>query len=226
MKTLERHGHVFWNEEEIQTREFLVNVLEKHIRMMFMKENPAWLFERVEAPLLMSRIDINKQYNSQDIFQIENAGVVLRPETTHGSYMYARDLLSHTENKIKMPLCVWQHGKSFRQEPTHSEKEMRLNEFYQLEFQCIYSKTTLNNYSSIAPQLAKYMDEFWFPCKLEPSDRLPWYSSETLDIIAKKTNMEICSISRRTDFENANVLEIAFGTDRILYNYLRRYKDA
>ena len=72
-------------------------------------------------------------------------GLALRPETTPGSYAYAQHLLN-THSGYKPPLCVWQAGKSFRREQDQVTKNMRLKEFWQQEFQCIYSSDTLNDW--------------------------------------------------------------------------------
>jgi hypothetical protein len=54
---------------------------------------------------------------------------------------------------------------------------------------------------------------------MEPSDRLPDYSEETMDIICVRSNMEICSMSKRKDLDGFKVIEIAVGTDRCIYNF-------
>ena len=65
-----------------------------------------------------------------------------------GSYAYAKHLLNpHNAEKVRMPLVVWQHGKSFRREQDQPTKFMRLKEFNQLEFQCIYSPSTAADYA-------------------------------------------------------------------------------
>jgi glycyl-tRNA synthetase len=98
---------------------------------------------------------------------------------------------------------------------------MRLKEFYQLEFQCIYGLTTQNDYSKVViPAVCKMMSDLLGPCRTEDSDRLPDYSERTVDVVCEKTNMEVCSISVRKDFPNARVLEVAIGSDRCVYNFL------
>jgi glycyl-tRNA synthetase len=73
------------------------------------------------------------------------------------------------------------------------------------------------------------------PTRIVPSDRLPAYSEVTMDVEVNNGDkwMEVCSISRRTDFpiryrsvnrkqeereHDVFVLEIAIGLDRCLYN--------
>jgi hypothetical protein len=149
---------------------------------------------------------------------------VLRPETTMGSYAYARHLLNpHNTQKVMPPLVVYQHGKSFRREQDQPTKFMRLKEFYQLEFQILYSTSTKNDYSvSLIPTVCRMISDMIGPCRVEDSDRIPSYAEWTRDVVCEKTNMEVCSISKRTDYENMNVIEVAIGTDRCVYNFNRK----
>ncbi len=57
-------------------------------------------------------------------------------------------------------------------------------------------------------------------CRMVLSDRLPDYSDETVDIEHAESTMELCSISKRKDFEGAKVLEVAVGTDRVVSKFL------
>jgi hypothetical protein len=150
-----------------------------------------------------------------------NDELVLRPETTMGSYAYAKHLLNeHNERKVKPPLVVYQHGKSFRREQDQVAKNMRLKEFYQLEFQIIYSSTTKNDYStSLIPAVRDAISSFIGSCRVEASDRLPEYAEWTQDVVCELTNMEVCSISKRLDFDGMVVLEVAIGTDRLIFNF-------
>lgn len=147
--------------------------------------------------------------------------LVLRPETTMGSYAYARHLLNpHNPTKVMPPLVVYQHGKSFRREQDQPTKFMRLKEFYQLEFQILYSPSTKNDYSlSLIPAVKQMIEDMIGPCHVEASDRLPSYAEWTKDVICDKSGMEVCSMSKRTDYENMNVIEVAIGTDRCIYNF-------
>jgi glycyl-tRNA synthetase (class II) len=54
-----------------------------------------------------------------------------------------------------MPIVVWQHGKSFRNEQDKTASNMRLKEFYQLEFQIIFSNTTQNDYHLLVVDIVK-----------------------------------------------------------------------
>jgi len=229
-----RNGLVFWTEKEIRTRQMLADYFVNGMRETLRSQNKAFEFLQVEAPLLTPINFINKGYTAADIFipasrcsdnldRILFDDLALRPETTMGSYRYAEWLIEHTELKTRMPLCVWQHGKSFRREQDQVTKNMRLKEFYQLEFQAIYGLTTANDYSVVViPVVCKLIADMIGPCRIEASDRIPDYSEGTTDIVCERNGMEVCSISKRKDYLGAKVLEVAIGTDRCVYNFLNR----
>lgn len=224
MKNLyNKNGLVFWTEEEIRLRRMFEDYFSTNISMFLKTMNSAFEFVQVEASQLTPRDLINKNYTAEDVFFIDEE-LVLRPETTMGSFLYAQELLnSHNERKMRLPLCVWQHGKSFRNEQDEKISNMRLKEFYQLEFQIIYSKTTSNDYySKIVPYINHLINNMVDKSYIEASDRLPDYSEVTTDIIIETNTMEVCSISKRKDFEGANVVEIAIGTDRCVYNFMNK----
>lgn len=225
------NGLIFWSEEEIRLREMMKNHFVAAISSNLKTQNRGFEIIQIEAPLITPRRLINTNYTSQDVFELdeidqyaESTELVLRPETTMGTYKAIEHLLnSHNDRKIKLPLCVWQHGKSFRREQDQPTKFMRLKEFYQLEFQIAYSSTTANDYSlSLVPSVQKAISEMIGPCHTEASDRLPDYSESTTDILCDKNSMEVCSISKRKDFPLAKILEVAIGTDRCVFNFLNK----
>ena len=216
-------------------------------------------------------LDVCKRGNSvnQPVYEhafrawarIFNKGeLALRPETTPGSYVYARHLLD-THSGVKPPFCVWQVGKSFRREQDQVTKNMRLKEFYQQEFQCVYTADTMNDYHAVVLEPVRKMigEMIGLPTRIVESDRLPSYSETTMDVEAwieelpegfmptfAEPNrvgnlslgrwMEVCSISRRTDFpgkarfqtkkgvveKDLLVLEVAIGLDRCVYCFQRK----
>jgi glycyl-tRNA synthetase len=223
----ERNGLIFWTEKEIRLREMMMNHFVDAVKTCLESQNRAWEFVRVEAPLLTPRKLLNKNYTNEDIFAVDRPtgenpiwdNLVLRPETTMGSYAMAQHLLT-AHNKIRLPLCVWQHGKSFRNEQDQPTKFMRLKEFYQLEFQCIYSVGTKADYAeSLIPTVRDAIAEMIGPCRVEDSDRIPDYAEWTRDVVCMATDMELCSISLRKDYPEAVVLEVAIGMDRCVYNF-------
>ena len=215
-----RNGLIFWNAKEIGVRNFLASYFVGELGRVLKNENRAFEMIQVEASLLTPQELINPAYCESDYFKTSE-GFALRPETTMGSYAYAQHLLAHSELRAKLPICVWQHGKSFRREQDQATKFMRLKEFYQLEFQCIYGLTTANDYSkAVIPAAQRMISDMIGPCRVEDSDRLPEYSERTTDIICEHSELEVCSISIRKDFPNAKVLEIAIGTDRCVFSFL------
>ena len=125
-------------------------------------------------------------------------------------------------------------GQSFRQERMDgaTAAKLRFNAFYQLEFQCIYAEGT-------AAPIAQTVREALVPVvarltgletRLVPSDRLPAYSEETIDIEVLWQSptqdepewKEVASTSIRSDFpaiaaqKPCRVFEVAFGMDRMV----------
>ena len=218
----ERNGLLFWTEEEIQLREQLTNYFVSQLKLALKSQNAAFEFVRVEAPILTPNEKINPNYTDEDVFRVGD--LTLRPETTMGSLAYVPVLLNkHDKPKFRLPLVVWQIGKSFRNEQDQPTKFMRLKEFYQLEFQIVYSTTTENDYSlKVIPAVEQMISSMIGECYIEESDRLPSYSEQTTDIVCKKNNMEVCSISKRTDCPEGKVLEVVIGMDRCVYNFLNK----
>jgi glycyl-tRNA synthetase len=222
MHTLyDRNGLIFWDQEALHVRRMLEGYFLLRLEQNLRSQNGAFYFIQVEAPILTPREFVNPQYTDDDIF-VTADGLVLRPETTMGSYAYAKYLLTH-HTKNRLPFVVWQHGLSFRREQDQVTKNMRLKQFYQLEFQILFSPKTANDYSiSMIPAVKQMITDMIGPCRTEPSDRIPHYAEWTQDVVHEASNMEVCSMSRRKDFDAASVLEVAIGTDRCTYHFLRK----
>jgi glycyl-tRNA synthetase len=233
---------VHWDEREILAREAMTGFFAAEVAAMLRRLNPAFDIRRVEAPVLIPRALISPAYANSDVWVQERLGahdhdLVLRPETTPSTYVYMRSLLD-SHQRVKLPLCVWQAGKSFRREQDQPAKHMRLKEFHQMEFQCAYAADTANDYHAACLEPVRRMiaATVAMPTRLVASDRLPDYAEVTMDVEMWNQDkwMEICSISRRTDFpgkasfaakggglveRDVHVLEIAIGLDRLVYNW-------
>lgn len=213
------HGGLrFWSEDEIEFRESFQRLIVLAVRDVLVSVNPAWTFARVETPILCPRDMIAPEYSEDEIFVTNHKDFCLRAETTPGTYVAAKAL------GRKLPLCVWQSGRSFRRETNDgaSAAKLRFNEFNQLEFQCIYSNTTKADYRAaliekIVPIIGRFTAR---DLRVVPSDRLPSYSQSTLDIECKLDNdkwRELASCSIRTDYAPETlVAEIAIGLDRVV----------
>src|SRR5688572_26193574 len=125
------NGLVFWDEDEIRLRNMIQDHVVSALANKLESRNRMFEFVRIEAPLITPRIFINKNYNDEDMFVLDER-FVLRPETTMGSYQAILHMLGPAGRIYKTPLVVWQHGKSFRREQDQPTKFMRLKEFYQL----------------------------------------------------------------------------------------------
>lgn len=213
-------GLRFWTEDEIELREAFQARAVAIVKRTLTDLNPAWRYFRTEGPCLSPRDRISAAYDDDDLFSTNHTAgggnLYLRAETTPSSYAFARTVQG------KLPICVWQAGKSFRRETNDgaSAAKLRFNEFWQLELQCIYRADTKADYrealiSALTPEVERYTRR---GARVMPSDRLPAYSESTLDIEIRHGNSwrEIASCSIRTDFSpDTRVCEIAFGLDRI-----------
>jgi glycyl-tRNA synthetase len=220
-------GLRFWDEEEIRLRDRVVDDVSFIMKNTLGSHNPSWSFFRVEGPCLSPRDQISSSYDEDDIFVTNHTAagskLCLRAETTPTSYAYARWLEKTGDKRAKAPFCVWQVGKSFRRETNDgaSAKKLRFNEFYQLEFQCIYSDTTKADYRALAmKQVSSYLAHLTGNLsRTVESDRLPSYSQSTLDIELEFNGRwtEAASCSIRTDYgEGMLVFEMAIGLDRVV----------
>jgi glycyl-tRNA synthetase len=231
---------VIWEEKDIRLKRFFENTIKEEVKSILIKENPQWKFFQIEAPSLIPVDLISSNYTSDDVWMQERkydseVQLVLKPETTPSSYIYAEHMLDN--HLVLPPFVIWQTSKSFRREQDQPIKHMRLKEFSQTEFQCIYSADTLNDYQEavLEPLRKMFQDMIALPTRIVESDRLPDYSLRTMDIEVWNEDkwMELCSISKRKDFtkkavfthknkvieKDLLVLEIATSVDRILYNY-------
>ncbi|MBB3440726.1 aminoacyl--tRNA ligase-related protein [Rhizobium sp. BK379] len=236
------NSFVHWEEREINMGDHMVRFFSEEVRTFLRSVNPAWDVRRVEAPALTPRALISDAYTNADIWAQEQmteteAPLVLRPETTPSTYVYMQHILGN-HSRTRLPLCVWQAGRSYRREQEQPTKHMRLKEFWQLEFQCAYTADSGNDYHAAALEPVRRMIAALIPLptRIVPSDRLPAYSQTTVDVEVDNGDkwMEVCSISRRTDFperyrtqpkkgpvveQDVLVLEIAIGLDRCVYNW-------
>lgn len=234
-------GLRFWSEREIAQREQITQRLAGLVRRTLEDLNAAWRVERCEAPMIMPLADFSSAYDPDDVFtlrrEMADQAWALRAETTPGSYLYAQRLLQ--THGYRPPLCVWQAGQSFRTEASDgaTAAKLRFNSFWQLEFQCIYREDSGADYAGALRQALKEEigriigDE----TRLIPSDRLPSYATETIDIEGPWHGgaqpgewKEVASTSRRTDFprfepypgttpkNTLTVFEAAIGLDRLV----------
>lgn len=222
-------GLRFWSEDEINLREHFQSLVVQDISKTLLNANKAFRVFRIEGPCLSPRSEISESYDEDDVFMTNHVvggdNLFLRAETTPSSYTFARQVQG------KLPICIWQSGKSFRRETNDgaSASKMRFNEFYQLEFQCIYKKDTKADYrQSILRNLVPLIQ--WFTaseCRVVMSDRLPEYSLSTIDIEVKFKGkwIEVASCSIRADYsDDEYVCEIAIGLDRVV-TIASYYKD-
>lgn len=201
------NGLVFWSEKEIRCRDnWRVTLLEMVSRLL-RGINPSIQVMQVETPALMPA-DWAKGH--LPFYRIDER-YALRGESTAGTYLVQKRLLN------KLPVCLYQVNKSFRDEEKNSIRlsNYRLREFWQMEFQVFYSDTTKADYHSMFIT-AVANEQNWRVVELEPDD-LPPYSERTTDLemFDGENWVEVASISTRKDFDFP-VFEISFGLDRLM----------
>ena len=224
-----------WSQHEIMVREHAADYFAHCVHVHLSNVNPAWAFRRCQTPILTPRDRISDSYNESDVWVQQRLtendhNLVLRPETTPGTYQYLIDAFEH--KTARPPICAWQAGLSFRREQDQPSKFVRLKEFHQQEFQAVYTSDTKCDYHAVMLEPVQTMLSRFLgvETRLVESDRLHSYSEITMDVEVPHGDrwMEICSISRRTDFPlswsythkgqtrtvDLMVLEIAIGLDR------------
>ena len=215
------NGLEFWTESDIKIRNEFVEDMKKALKKS-LKSIAGFRgvkFYQIDAPILTPEDRIFEGYDKNRMFDTRD-GLILRPQTTPGSYAMAESLLKNGE---ELPFVVWQHGKSFRREQKKTRKHMRLKEFYQLEFQVIYDSDKSVDYKKLVRTVKRIIQKFVGRTRTVDS-KAPHYSLKTTDIEHSKTNMELASISERTDFPLGKVIEIAIGTDRVVFISQERRK--
>jgi len=178
--------------------------------------NPAVRFRRVETPILTPAAAL--QGHLDEGFPVISAGDrgLLRPETTAGCVAALHAMLPlESQRRKAMPLCVWQLGKSFREEAnakTMRATHLRLTEFYQLEFELFAAEGTRADY--IMEALKALTGRFGGEIVTPPD--LPHYSRRTLDW--EIDGVEVAGCSERTDWPEGVVYEVSIGIERLLVN--------
>jgi glycyl-tRNA synthetase len=218
----------FYDEHAIRFRNHTVNTISRFLEEEMKRLNQAWVFKQVEGPQLTPAEHINPNYTDRDVFftnhSVSGMPLALRAETTVSSYKWA-DYYHKDQpgNKVKLPFCIWQVGKSFRREMQDGARAatLRFNEFYQLEFQCFYSEGSKCQYRDeiIKPLCELLVALLGVEVRTVVSDRLPSYSESTIDIEATWNGewKEVASLSIRKDYhEGIKVAEFAFGLDRLI----------
>lgn len=214
MKQCFSNATVMWDEPEIARRESLVREIPLQLLDAWQSWNQAVRMRRVETPILTPEGKLKSHVETG--FNLVPAGRMgfLRPETTAGTFE-AFDLLYPDPNarQKRMPLCLWQVGLSFRDEKnadTMRASKLRLNQFYQMEFQLFCSHGTKADYLAAA---ANRLIEL-YGGRVEIPESLPHYSERTIDWMIG--DLEVAGCSVRKDWEHGMVFEVAIGIDRLV----------
>jgi glycyl-tRNA synthetase len=213
---------VMWGERELVERDALVSICVQTVIDSWTGINPAVSFCRVETPILTPG-DALAGHVSGGFPMLDTKRGLLRPETTAGCIAAFHDLFpQQTQRRKRMPFCVWQFGKSFRDEAkpeTMRASKLRLVEFHQLEFELFASADSHADY--IRAGLVALVDRFGGLAV--DADELPHYSRRTLDW--QMDGLEVAGCSERVDWPEGVIHEISIGIDRLLVSILNRRKE-
>ena len=107
MNTLyESNWLVVRNQRDIEKRESFEKLISWEIENYIKSQNQAFTMHKCEVSQITPLNKINPNYTEDDYYSIEE-WLVLRPETTMGSFAYSDHLLNpHNKPKVKLPLCV------------------------------------------------------------------------------------------------------------------------
>lgn len=173
---------MYTNENELDTRENLIRYFTRYLGIELGKVNPAFRFSRIESPILVSE-------------------KTLRNTTALGAYAAIRDLLNPKIGpKLKLPVVIWQHGKTFK----------KSIERYTLEYQVLFSKTTAFQYLPSIVRCCEIM--LRKQCgKIFTADQ----DASGISIFAHDTDLEMARIQERFDFSSGKNIELVFFMDTI-----------
>ena len=216
---------IMWNEQEIEERESLVRIIPSIIKSAWTNLNSAVKMARVEMPCICNTSDFSSHISEGfPVMLLHNPPhTMLRPETT-ASTIAALKIMYPNPNQIakQLPLCLWQVGKSFRNEEnsgTMRSTKLRLREFYQIEFQLFAQDGTKADYIGFA------IDAL---CKRFGGEKIlvgdpPHYSESTIDW--DLDNIEVASCSVRKDWDGGMLFEVSIGLDRLVHHILKGRSD-
>lgn len=212
MRALFSNATVAWDEREIEEREALIRTIPALLRSAWNALNPAIAWHRVETPILTPAAEL-QGHIEQQFELLETSRGYLRPETTAGTIAAFHAMYPQVQQRMKrLPVCVWQVGKSFRDEAkgeTMRVGKLRLREFWQMEFQLFTASNTAAKYidTALAALCARHGGEI-----IVAAD-LPHYSRRTLDW--EMGGLEVAGCSERTDWPDGVIHEVAIGLDRL-----------
>lgn len=213
MRQMFSSATVMWTEREIVERETLTQRLFQAVSESWTSLNPAVRFCRVETPIL-TPVESLAGHVGQGFPMLETKRGLMRPETTAGCIAAFHDMFPNEQQRRKrMPFCVWQAGKSFREEAnpdTMRASKLRLVEFWQLEFELFAAADSKADYLGAAAAACSKM----LGATTVSAEELPHYSRRTIDLM--RGELEIAGCSERTDWPDGIIHELSFGLDRIV----------
>lgn len=217
MRAMFGNATVMWDERELIERDALIQQCVALVSDEWTGMNPAIRFRRVETPTLTPDSEL-AGHVAEGFPMLDTKRGVLRPETTAGCIAAFHSLFPMANQRAKhMPYCVWQFGKSYRDEDrpdTMRASKLRLVEFHQLEFELFAAADSKADY--VGRAINRLAQRFGGEAVV-PHD-LPHYSRRTVDWEIR--GLEVAGASERTDWPEGIVFEVSIGIDRLLTTLL------
>lgn len=213
------NGFVFYNSSDIKARGIIIDMFTETLEKRLTTLNPAVRFIQVETPISTPESMLRKHEETGfELVPVEyhKGSMYLRPETTAGTLHMLEHLYPLKKQfKKRLPLVLFQHGKSFRNEQARPFGELRFREFYQLEYQLVAAEDSMAPYfETIVDAVTAAVDQ---ACNKETTgtvvEDLAHYAKRTTDIHID--TYEVAAVSERNDMEGYLVFEASIGLDRV-----------
>lgn len=208
------NGFYFLDEVDIERRDSIVRSLTAAYKTHLLRVNKAIQLVRVETPCL-TPASLLKPHIDASFELIPATDMYLRPESTAGTYEAFRQMYPiSSQRAARLPICVWQVSRSFRNEGKPTWEKLRFREFEQIEYQLFYGIGTKVDYHAEAVKfVVGWLKENGLEPLVTTAEETPHYSEVTTDVYLGEH--ETVAVSTRKDFE-CPVLEMSVGLTRLM----------
>lgn len=198
----------------------------------------------LEFPLLVPRKILEdsghlKQFGNQ-VFEIENETLCLRPEAAIAVFTHMSDLKNRYLKK-KENLCIAQYGRAFRNQSTTRDRHYRLREFDQMEIQILADAASApaDFFRAYDARLQNFFKALNLAVHAQAvqAQKLPHYSLGTVDYYftdpSSRDSIELGCLSNRGNHDLKDlralkqgyvIYECSLGLTRIVLAYLAAAK--
>ena len=192
----------FWDGDEIAAREHLTAHFAREVEAMLRGSIGTWLPASKPRRCRPANL-MNPNCGDADLWTQPDTDLVLRP--AHDGQLRLRTQAPRRQGVLLMAsLRAGRPERAIARNRIRAVANMRLKEFWQQEFQCLFSETTKADYQTLImePLAVILGNARRTTARIVESDRLPDYSLKTMDVEADTGErwMEVCSVSVRKDY--------------------------